>query len=178
MGLDRRKFLALSALGSVAAPALFAGEGMIANGPQRAKEGFVPKGAKPEFKRTVCTFCSVGCGVVAEVVDGVWLTQVAAMEHPFSTGGHCCKGADMIDHVRSENRLRFPVKKVDGKWLRTDYKSSMKEICDQLKQIRKESGPDSVMIIGSAKVSNEQSYYIRKFAAFMGTNNIDHQARI
>src|SRR5206468_2280659 len=38
--------------------------------------------------------------------------------------------------------------------------------------------PDSVYWLGSAKFSNEGSYLYRKFAAFWGTNNVDHQARI
>ena len=45
-------------------------------------------------------------------------------------------------------------------------------------QIREESGPDSVYWLGSAKFNNEQSYLFRKFAAYWGTNNVDHQARI
>jgi formate dehydrogenase major subunit len=45
-------------------------------------------------------------------------------------------------------------------------------------KIREESGPDSVYWLGSAKTNNEQSYLYRKFAAYWGTNNVDHQARI
>ncbi|ELZ6265278.1 hypothetical protein UXW81_001953, partial [Campylobacter coli] len=47
----------------------------------------------------------------------------------------------------------------------------------KLAAYRKEN-PESVMFLGSAKLNNEQAYYIRKFAAFFGTNNVDHQARI
>ncbi|PAF43596.1 formate dehydrogenase [Helicobacter sp. 11S02596-1] len=128
--------------------------------------------------KTICTHCSVGCGIIAEVKDGVWVRQEVAQDHPVSLGGHCCKGADMIDRVRSETRLRYPIEKVNGKWERTTWDSAMDKIATQLSTIREKNGPDSVMFIGSAKVSNEQSYYIRKFAAFFGTNNIDHQARI
>ena len=45
-------------------------------------------------------------------------------------------------------------------------------------EIRQKSGQDSVYWLGSAKFSNEQAYLFRKFAAFWGTNNVDHQARI
>jgi formate dehydrogenase major subunit len=44
--------------------------------------------------------------------------------------------------------------------------------------VRQASGPDSVFWLGSAKFSNEGAYLFRKFAAFWGTNNVDHQARI
>src|SRR3546814_18360244 len=45
-------------------------------------------------------------------------------------------------------------------------------------EIYDSSGPDSVYWLGSAKHSNEQAYLFRKFYAFWGTNNGDHQARI
>ena len=44
--------------------------------------------------------------------------------------------------------------------------------------IREKSGPDSVYWLGSAKFTNEGAYLNRKFAAYWGTNNSDHQARI
>src|SRR3546814_20177992 len=45
-------------------------------------------------------------------------------------------------------------------------------------EIREKSGPESVYWMGSAKFSNEGTYLFRKLAAFWGTNNQDHQARI
>ena len=54
----------------------------------------------------------------------------------------------------------------------------MSKITAKLVELREKFGPDSVMFLGSAKVSNEQGYYIRKFVSMFGTNNIDHQARI
>ena len=45
-------------------------------------------------------------------------------------------------------------------------------------EIRGKSGADSVYWLGSAKFTNEGAYLNRKFAAFWGTNNSDHQARI
>ena len=44
--------------------------------------------------------------------------------------------------------------------------------------IREKSGPDAVYWLGSAKFSNEEAYLFRKLAAFWGTNNVDHAARI
>lgn len=42
---------------------------------------------------------------------GVWVRQEIAQDHPVSSGGHCCKGSDMIDMVRSHVRLKYPMKK-------------------------------------------------------------------
>jgi len=128
--------------------------------------------------KTICTACSVGCGIIAEVQDGVWVRQEVAQDHPISLGGHCCKGADMIDMVRSEVRLKHPMVKEKGKWKRLSWDDALDRIANKMKKQYETAGPDSAMFLGSAKMSTEQAYYFRKFAAMYGTNNIDHQARI
>lgn len=130
------------------------------------------------IKRSVCTHCSVGCGVVAEVQNGVWTGQEPSFEHPFNLGSHCAKGASVREHGHGDKRLKYPLKKVAGKWQRISWDQAIEEIGDQMLSIREESGPDSVYWLGSAKYSNEQAYLFRKFAALWGTNNVDHQARI
>ena len=128
--------------------------------------------------KSICTACSVGCGVIAEVQNGVWVRQEVAQDHPVSLGRHCCKGADMIDMVRSEVRVKHPMVKKDGKWKRISWDEALNGIASKLEDLRQKDGPDSVMFLGSAKFNNEQAYYYRKFAAMFETNNIDHQARI
>ena len=121
----------------------------------------------------------MGCEIIAEVKDGVWVRQEPAQDHPISLGGHCCKGADLIDRARSETRTALSCGKKGRKWQRVSWEDSMDKISKKLMQIREESGPDAVMWIGSAKCSNEQIYYIRKFLAFFGTNNLDQlQSRL
>ena len=128
--------------------------------------------------KTICTACSVGCGVIAEVQNGVWVRQEVAQDHPISLGGHCCKGADMIDMVKSEVRLKYPMVKENGQWKRLSWDDALNRIATKLKELKAKDGPDSVQFFGSAKMGNEQAYYFRKFAAFFGTNNTDHQARL
>ena len=141
--------------------------------------GASPKqGVKTEIRHSVCTHCSVGCGVIAEVQNGVWTGQEPDFESPFNLGAHCSKGASVREHGIGEHRLRYPMKLVGGKWQRVSWDEAIDEIGDQLGKIRKESGPDAVYWLGSAKFNNEQAYLFRKFAAMWGTNNVDHQARI
>lgn len=128
--------------------------------------------------RTVCTYCSVGCGIVAEVLNGVWLRQDIAADHPVSRGAHCSKGAGAMEMVTSPKRLKAPMKKVNGRWTVISWHQAIKEIGDQLLAIRKKDGPDALFFNGSAKVSTEMAYLQRKFAAFWGSNNIDNQARL
>jgi formate dehydrogenase major subunit len=171
--VDRRAFLRGSglAIGGLAAVAATGGTVQQANA-ANAATGAV------ELKKSVCTHCSVGCTVVAEVSDGVWVGQEPGWDSPFNLGAHCAKGAAVREHAHGERRLKYPMKKEGGEWKRISWEQAIDEIGDGMMQIREESGPDSVYWLGSAKHNNEQAYLFRKFAAYWGTNNVDHQARI
>ena len=173
-GVNRRTFLRYSGLaagGTALASAL--SPSMM----KKAQAAAPAAGGKAEVKRTICTHCSVGCGIYAEVENGVWTGQEPAFDHPFNAGTHCAKGASVREHGHGERRLKYPMKLVGGKWTRVSWDQAINDIGDQMLKIREQSGPDSVYWLGSAKHNNEQAYLF-KFAALWGTNNVDHQARI
>src|SRR5215471_17284544 len=175
-GLDRRSFLRRSGL---AAGGLAALGSLPLAGVRTANAGPPPPaGAKVEVRKSICTHCAVGCTVTAEVANGVWIGQEPSWDSPINRGSHCAKGASVRELVSGERRLKYPLKLVDGKWTRIDWDQAINEIGDRLMAIREQSGPDSVYWLGSEKFTNEGSYLFRKFAAFWGTNNVDHQARI
>ncbi|AZR40644.1 formate dehydrogenase subunit alpha [Marinobacter salarius] len=170
--MDRRGFLAASGVtvGGLAALSLTPGR----------VEAATPStgGGEVIRKKSVCTHCSVGCTVMAEVQNGTWIGQEPGWDSPFNLGAHCAKGASVREHAHGERRLKYPMKMVGGQWQKISWDEAINEIGDKMLQIREESGPDSVYWLGSAKFSNEGSYLFRKFAAYWGTNNVDHQARI
>ncbi|MDG1862631.1 MAG: formate dehydrogenase subunit alpha [Yoonia sp.] len=172
-GIDRRGFLRGSglAIGGLAAIAATGGTVTQATAQSAATRAI-------ETIKSVCTHCSVGCTVVAEVDNGVWVGQEPAWDSPFNLGAHCAKGAAVREHAHGERRLKYPMKKENGEWVRISWEQAINEIGDGMMKIREESGPDSVYWLGSAKSNNEQAYLFRKFAAYWGTNNVDHQARI
>jgi len=174
-GISRRSFLRNSSLmAGGAALATTITPVMM----KKANAAVTPPGGKIDRIKTICTHCSVGCGIIAEVQNGVWTGQEPAFDHPFNKGAHCAKGASIREHGHGERRLKYPTKLVDGKWKKISWDEAINEIGDKLLEIREKSGPDSVFWLGSAKHSNEQAYLFRKFAAMWGTNNVDHQARI
>lgn len=174
--IARRSFRKLSA-----ATAALSGAAMT--GKMTVKASAVPNG-QPEAHqgsrmiRSVCTHCAVACGINAEVLNGVWLRQEIARDHPVSKGGYCCRGASALAMVTSEKRLKHPLKKVNGRWRKISWDLAFDEIGAKLSDIRKNDGPDALHFNGSAKVSTEMAYLQRKFAAFWGSNNIDHQTSI
>ncbi len=174
--LKRRRFLVGA---GVAAGAGALARHLPLNVIEPAQADPVPNTPVPtEVKRTVCSHCSVGCSVDAVVANGVWVRQEAAFDSPINMGAHCAKGASVREHAFGEHRLRYPMKLVNGKYQRISWDQAIDEIGDKLLHLRKEAGPDALMVIGSSKHNNEQAYLLRKWVSFFGTNNCDHQARI
>src|SRR6266404_2344919 len=174
--LDRRAFLRRSGL--VAGGLATLGALPLASVRKAEAGPPPPAGAQVTIRKNICTHCSVGCTVVAEVANGVWIGQEPGWDSPINRGSHCAKGASVRELVHGDRRLKYPMKLVNGQWTRRSWDQAIDEIGAKLTAIREKSGPDSVYWLGSAKFSNEGSYLFRKFAAFWGTNNVDHQARI
>jgi formate dehydrogenase major subunit len=175
-GIKRRRFLAGAGV-TAGAGALARHLPLSVMGPAQAADKS-PAAPNVEIKHTVCSHCSVGCSVEAVVQNGVWVRQEAAFDSPINMGAHCAKGASVREHGFGEHRLRYPMKLVDGKYQRISWDQAINEIGDRMLQLRQQSGPDSLMFIGSSKHNNEQSYLLRKWVSLWGSNNCDHQARI
>ena len=175
--MDRRAFLRRSGLG--------VGAGLAVSQLTLVKKSTAAEGAKSidgsgtvVVRRTVCTHCSVGCASDAVVENGVWVRQEPVFDSPINLGAHCAKGASLREHGHGEYRLRYPMKLVNGKYQRISWDEALNEISAKMLELRKQSGPDSLYVIGSSKHSNEQAYLLRKWMSFWGSNNCDHQARI
>ncbi|GAA5186719.1 formate dehydrogenase subunit alpha [Ferrimonas gelatinilytica] len=175
LGLNRRQFLKRAGVttGGIAAASML-GTGMI----KKAQAADAAGSGEISTVRTICSHCSVGCGVYAKVQNGVWIEHEPAFDHPINRGAHCAKGASLIHHTHSEKRVKYPMKLENGKWKKLSWDEAIDQVGDLMLNIREESGPDSIYFMGSAKTNNEQSYLYRKLAAMWGTNNVDHSARI
>jgi formate dehydrogenase major subunit len=173
-GLDRRSFLRKSGLVASGLATI----GALPLATVRKAEAAGPNVAGATIRKSICTHCSVGCTVTAEVSNGVWVGQEPSWDSPINRGSHCAKGASVRELVSGERRLKYPMKLTNGQWTRVSWDVAINEIGDQLNALRQKSGGDSVYWLGSAKMTNEGAYLFRKLGAFWGTNNTDHQARI
>jgi formate dehydrogenase major subunit len=176
--MDRRAFLRRSGLGVGAGIA--ASQLLLVKKAEAVNAGKAADGAakKVELRRTVCGHCSVGCAVDAVVENGVWVRQEPVFDSPINLGAHCAKGAALREHGHGEYRLKYPMKLVGGKYQRISWDQALTEISAKMLDLRKQSGPDSIFVVGSSKHNNEQAYLLRKWISFWGSNNTDHQARI
>jgi formate dehydrogenase major subunit len=174
-GLDRRSFLKQAGVTGVGLSALGA---IPLTTVRPAAAGPMDHQQPVQRIKNICTHCSVGCTVTAEVQNGVWVGQEPTWDSPINRGTHCAKGAAVRELVHGDRRIKYPMKLVNGQWQRITWDVALDEIADKMMAIRQASGPDALYWLGSAKFSNEGAYLYRKFAAFWGTNTVDHQARI
>ncbi len=173
--MDRRAFLRRSGLG--------VGVGLATSQlslvrKAHAADAPATAAAKTVVRRTVCTHCSVGCALDAVVENGVWTRQEPVFDSPINLGAHCAKGAALREHGHGEYRLKYPMKLVGGKYQRISWDQALSEVSAKMLELKKQSGPDSLFLVGSSKHSNEQAYLLRKWISLWGSNNCDHQARI
>lgn len=128
---------------------------------------------------TTCTYCGCGCNFFLEVLDGEPIGTIPCKTSPVNEGKLCIKGWNVHEFIRNERRLTTPMIRKDGVLTEASWDEALDFAAKRLKEIKEASGPDSVTFLTSAKVTNEENYILQKFArAAVGTNNVDHCARL
>ena len=76
-------------------------------------------------------------------------------------------------------RLTTPLIKEDGKFREAGWDEALDLVARRLSEIKAAHGPDSIGVLTSARITNEENYIANKFTrAVLKTNNIDHCARL
>ena len=128
---------------------------------------------------TTCSYCGCGCGLYLEVLDGQIIGTIPCKTNPINQGKLCVKGWNIHEFIQHPSRLRQPLIRKNGTLTEVGWDEALDYTVSKLKEIKKAHGSDSIAFLASAKVTNEESYLIMKFArAAVGTNNVDHCARL
>ena len=94
-------------------------------------------------------------------------------------GSLCVKGRFAFDFVGSGDRLTTPLVRENGELREATWDEALDKVARELGRIKETSGPDSIGVLTSARVTNEDNYAAMKFTrAVLQTNNIDHCARL
>ena len=127
------------------------------------------------YASTICPYCSCGCGINLVVRDGQIIGQEPWKEHPINEGANCPKGKNAYEYIYSEDRLKTPLIRKNGKL----EEASWDEALDLIASKFKEATPETFGALGSGKTSNEESYLLQKFVRVaMGTNTIEYVGRL
>ncbi len=113
------------------------------------------------------------------VKDGSVIDTQPWSRHPISRGELCIKGWNAHQFIHHRDRLQKPQIKENNRFREATWEEALQLVANRFKQIKKEMGPDSLAVLASAKGTNEENYVAQKFTrAVLGTNNIDHCARL
>ncbi len=130
--------------------------------------------------KTICPYCGVGCVINLHVKDNRIVCVSSDIGKNLNEGNLCVKGRFGLDFVSSPKRLSHPLlKDKSGTFKKTSWNNALNIIAEKLTGIKEKYGPDAIGVLSSAKCTNEENYVIAKFTrAAIGTNNIDHCARL
>jgi len=129
--------------------------------------------------RSTCSYCGVGCQIDFHVRDNRIIKISGAEETPPNYGSLCVKGRFGFKFIHSEDRLKTPLIKENGKFREATWDEALDLTAKRLTEIKEKNGPDSIGVFTSARVTNEDNYAAMKFTrAVLKTNNIDHCARL
>jgi len=139
--------------------------------------GLTPKNKiKPAYEvKTVCPYCGCGCEIYLGVRENVIVGVRGDVDSPVNEGNLCVKGRFGFEFINSPERLTKPLIKRNGKFEETSWEDALDFVAGKLTRYK----GDQFALIGSAKCTNEENYLTQKFARqVMGTNNVDHCARL
>ena len=150
------------------------------------------RGREWEFQKThtTCPYCGCGCTFELCTKDNE-IVKVDTSDAKKNIVNHttlCVKGRFGLGFVDSHDRLNHPlVRRVPREeatgtlndYERVSWKKALDLVEERLLKVKSTHGPDAIGGFSSARATNEENYLFQKFMrAAVGTNNVDHCARL
>ncbi len=193
--VSRRNFLKLGAAGLGAS--------------SMAMMGFAPDQALASVRhfklsgatmtRNVCTYCSVGCGMLlyargdggANVIDNIYHVE-GDPDHPVSRGSLCPRGAGVLDFIHSPSRVKYPEVREPNtnEWKRISWDEAFDRIARHMKDDRDRNFQThddqgrlvnrwmTTSMVAASACTNETAYLTQKITRALGILTLDNQARV
>ncbi len=138
-----------------------------------------PKHDETMMVRTTCAYCGVGCQLYLHVRDNKVFKVTGVEDAGPNFGSLCVKGRFGYDFINDPERLTTPLIRENGNLREASWDEALDLVSERFGRIKEDSGPDSIGVLCSARITNEDNYLAQKFTrAAIGTNNIDHCARL
>ncbi|MBM7854793.1 putative molibdopterin-dependent oxidoreductase YjgC [Desulfohalotomaculum tongense] len=128
--------------------------------------------------KTICPYCGTGCSIELNVKDGR-VVGVTSCDGEVNGPALCVKGRFGYGFIHHPDRLTTPLIKKNGRFVEASWEETISLVAEKLTGIKNDHGPDALAVLSSARCTNEENYLLQKFTrAVLGTNNIDHCARL
>lgn len=169
MNMTRREILKLMGLAALGAGGMF------------PLSGCLPPAKSPQAKgwrKGVCRFCGVGCGVMIGLRDGK-VVAVRGDELAHNRGMLCVKGSMLSEILNLPGRLLHPMIRRRGVLEKVSWDAAMMLVAQRFTMTLQDHGPEAVAFYGSGQLLTEESYTANKlFKAGLRSNNVDGNPRL
>lgn len=129
--------------------------------------------------KTTCTYCGCGCQLELSVLENRVIAASTTTDDGVGRGSLCVKGRFGYEFIDDDKRLKTPLIKENGRLREATWDEALDFTAKRLSALRDEFGADSIAGLSSARITNEENYLFQKFMrAVIGTNNVDHCARL
>ncbi len=138
------------------------------------------KGRQKDIKEvdTICPYCGTGCNITLHTRRNE-VIRVSSKPDTWNEGWLCVKGRFGYSFINSRDRLTKPLIKKEGVFEETSWETALNYTAARLNEIKLDSGPDAIGGLASARCTTEENYLFQKLMrAAIGTNNVDHCARL
>jgi formate dehydrogenase major subunit len=151
-----------------------------------------PKTKGAQITTSICPYCGVGCGLIAQTKGGKLINVEGDPDHPINQGALCSKGEAVFEVVTTPRRLKKVHYRAPGSdhWEEKSLDWALSTLAQRIKATRDASfitkSPGGVTVnrtetlasIGGAAINNEECYLNVKLARALGIVYLEHQARL
>ncbi len=128
--------------------------------------------------KSLCGFCHTNCGIRVQVEDGKITRIEGDPDNPVNMGYLCAKAQAIKPLIESEQRLKFPLKKVKGKLVKISWDEALDMAVEKLTKIRQLYGAESLFLCCGAPVSYSARDGFRQFMGAFGSPNVTGAANL
>jgi len=129
--------------------------------------------------RTTCPYCGAGCQIILRVKNNTIMEVCADPAQAPNYGALCVKGRFGFDFVQHRDRLTVPLIRRGGQLVETTWEEALNHVAKRFFDLKAMYGPDTIAGFSCARATNEDNFIMQKFMrTALGTNNIDHCARL
>ncbi|HHX76897.1 MAG TPA: molybdopterin-dependent oxidoreductase, partial [Firmicutes bacterium] len=124
--------------------------------------------------RTTCMRCGIGCIIDLHLSGGKISRVTSPLRQEVNDGNLCVKGAFEFEHVQGPNRLTRPLVKRGDALEKVSWEEAFNAAAAGLKEVISRFGPESVAVLVSDNMSNEENFLAQRLARqILKTPNIE-----
>jgi NADH-quinone oxidoreductase subunit G len=128
-------------------------------------------------RRSVSPHDSLGSNLIVQVKLGKVMRVLPLENEEINECWLSDRDRFSYEGLNSEERLKSPMLKQDGKWIETDWQTALEYVAHGLRNIRHEHGADAIAALAAPYSTLEEMTLLQKVVRGLGSDNVDFRLR-